>query len=195
MTPAQVVAAAAVRAFPGSPVDTPAGPLPLPVVMTAIAGAETGGTWDLYAVGDPCSAYPTIPCCAGGTSFGPWQIHTVHAAYLTRATGSADPCVWRQWLAVPAHSAAAAYAVYRSVGGLANWTTYTSGAWTRYLAAAQAAVQAVGGPVIPGESAPAAPAPFRWPPVVVAGVALVLIGGAALVLTAGPGGEFRAVGG
>jgi hypothetical protein len=195
MTPAQVVAAAAVQTFPAVTVSTPAGPLPLAVVMTAIAGAETGGTWDLYATGDPCAAYPDLPCCAGGTSFGPWQIHTVHADYLQRVTGSADPCVWRQWLAVPANSARAAYAVYRGPGGLNNWTSYTNGSWQRYVAAAQAAVRAVTGAVGPGESGPPGGAALPralWPPLVVAGAAVLLLGGA--VLLTSQGGMTRAVG-
>jgi hypothetical protein len=122
-----VAAQAAVQVFPPA----------IQVTMVAIAGAESA--WDPQAAGDPCAANPGVPCCAGATSFGLWQIHTVHAAYLRQVTGSNDPCVWRAWLSDPVHNAQAAYAVYRSQG-FAAWTTYTSGAYRAYLAAAQQAV-------------------------------------------------------
>jgi len=121
-------AQAAVQVFPPA----------IQVTMVAIAGAESG--WDPTAAGDPCTANPGVPCCDGFTSFGLWQIHTVHTDLLRQLTGSADPCVWRAWLSDPVHNAVAAYAVYRSPSGLANWTTYTDGAYRAYLAQAQAAV-------------------------------------------------------
>jgi hypothetical protein len=120
-------AQAAVQVFPPA----------IQVTMVAIAGAESG--WDPTAAGDPCAANPGVPCCDGFTSFGLWQIHTVHADLLRQLTGSADPCAWRAWLSDPVHNAVAAYAVYRRQG-FGAWTVYQTGAYTRYLSAAQAAV-------------------------------------------------------
>jgi len=133
-------AVAAVAVFPNATVATSSGSLPLPVVMVSIAGAESG--WVDDAAGD--YGLPG-PACGGYTSWGLWQIHSVHSAYLQSATGSADPCVWAAWLSVPANCAIAALAVL-GVGpnlNLGAWTTYTGGQWTAHLAAAQQAVAAV----------------------------------------------------
>lgn len=137
----QQTAQAAVAVFPPSSITTSQSVLPLRVVMVAISGAETGGTWDPSAVGDPCTAYPSLPCCQGGTSFGLWQIHTVHSAYLTRITGSSNACDWLAWLSTPKNCAIAAYNIYESQG-LNAWSTYADGSWTPHIAAARSAVQA-----------------------------------------------------
>jgi hypothetical protein len=134
-------AAAAVAVFPNVTVTTTAGPLPLPVIMVAIAGAESG--WNPTALGDYGYGGPTCPTYGGATSFGLWQIHNIHAAYLATLAGSSDPCVWIPWLFDPLHNAVAAYGIYRGPIGLGNWTTYLNGAWRTYLPTATAAVAAV----------------------------------------------------
>jgi hypothetical protein len=123
----------AAMAFPAVSVRTAAGILPLRQVMVAIAGAETAGSWNPAAVGDYGDPGPN---CGGYTSWGLWQIHNIHAAYLTAATGSSSACVWARWLSNPVNNAAAALAVYRGQG-LSAWSTYTGGQWMEYLQAAQ----------------------------------------------------------
>lgn len=142
MSLAQAVAAAQ-GAFPAVTVSTPAGPYPLPVVMVAIAGAES--SWNPQALGDYGDGGPTCPAIGTATSFGLWQIHNVHAAYIAQQAGSSDPCVWIPWLFTPAHNAAVAASLVRSPG-LSAWTTYRTGAWQRYLGAAQAAFSPAGAP-------------------------------------------------
>ena len=131
-------AAAAAGVFPGQSVSTTAGSLPLPVVMVAIGGAESG--WNVTARGDYGVGGPN---CGGYTSWGWLQIHGVHSAYLEAQTGSANPCVWASWLYDPAHCAAAALAVYQSQG-LGAWSTYQDGRWRQYVAQASGATQASG---------------------------------------------------
>lgn len=147
----QQAAAAAVAVFPHTMIATTAGTLALPVVMTAISGAETGGTWDPSAGGDCGMGGPACgPCLFGGTgatSWGLWQIHNVHAPYLTQVTGSTNPCTWASWLADPIQCAHAALAVLRGTNGLNNWTTYQDGSYRSYLPAATSAVAAAGAPV------------------------------------------------
>ena len=130
-------------AFPNISVPTTHGSFPLWVVMVAISGAETGGTWNPTAGGDCGLGGPSCgPCLFGGTgatSWGLWQIHNVHATYLTTQTHSADPCVWRQWLEDPDHNAQAAASVWRSQG-LAAWTTYLDGHWATFIPAARQAL-------------------------------------------------------
>jgi len=176
-------ATAVVAAVPPTIVTTPVGPLPLGVVLLAIAGAETGGTWDLWAVGDCGLGGPACGRCAdgqsGGTSWGPWQIHNVHAAYLTQASGTAAPRGWRTWLADPAHSVQAALYVWREQG-LTAWTTYQTGAWRAYLPPAVAALAARGVVLRPAPPPPAAGAMLGWGLLTVAGVAGLTAAGAAL---------------
>ena len=178
MSLAEAVAAAQ-GAFPWVTVGTSAGSLPLPVVMVAIAGAESG--WDPTARGD-YGRDPGYGLCDGYSSWGLWQIHNVHAAYLTQVSGTSSPCGWAAWLFNPAHNAQAAASVWRSQG-LTAWTSYTNGAWRQYLPAAEAAFgQTAGG---------AAPSPAPAPSATVPGVvpagpgpslgALVLLGLIALV--------------
>lgn len=134
----QDAAAAAVKYFPWVPVATPDGAYPLPVVMVAIAGGESG--WRNNAQGD-CNYYDA-PRCNGCTSFGLWQIRTVHGDYLRRQTGSNDPCVWANWLFNPDNNARAAKALYDGAG-LTPWTVWNKGTYRAYLGHAQAAVAAV----------------------------------------------------
>ena len=138
-------AAAAVATFPDQTVQTTAGALPLPVVMVAIAGAESVG-WHDRAAGDPLSIYrdggasEAAYSCGGLTSFGLWQINLpAHYPYLQGVTGSASPCYWATWLYSPTNCATAALAVYQSQG-LGAWTTYNDGSWQANIAKAQAAV-------------------------------------------------------
>lgn len=179
-------AQAAVAVFPATTVSTSLGPLPLRVVMVAIAGAESG--WNPVADGDCGLGGPACGTCpgayGGATSWGLWQIHNAHAAYLTAQTGSTDPCVWRQWLEVPRHNAFAAYHVYQSQG-LAAWSTYRNGAWEPHRnAAAQAVARAEGaaagtspGPAGSTQTAVVVPAPAPASSIAALGAALLLMGG------------------
>jgi hypothetical protein len=150
----QQAAQAAVVAFGTGMVSTTHGHYPLAVVMVAIAGAESG--WNASAQGDYGLGGPT--CGNSSTSWGLWQIHNVHSAYLTQVTGSSNPCIWKQWLFSPANNATAAASVYRSQG-FGAWTTYTSGAYAAHLAAAQAAVTAVTAPIQTLSATQPAPGP------------------------------------
>ena len=171
-------AAAAVLVFPAAAVPTTAGSLSLPVVMVAIGGAES--SWNPAAAGD--AGLPG-PSCAGYTSWGWLQVHSVHAAYLEGVTGSADPCAWATWLYDPVHCAQAALAVYQGQG-LGAWSSYTDGGWQANIAAAQQAVTAAlaavgggaGGVVGVPTVAPAIP--------LAAGIALVVGGVVAVELGA-----------
>lgn len=145
---AAVAASAALAFFPDATVQTTAGPLSLRVVMVAIAGAETAGTWSPRAQGDALSIYrdggaSEAPySCGGYTSEGLWQINMpAHYPYLESVTGSSSSCYWAQWLWSPQNNAQAALAVYRSQG-LGAWTTYQDGSWRSYLSQAQQAVAA-----------------------------------------------------
>lgn len=131
---------AAVVTFPNTIIQTPYGAFALPVVMIAIAGAESG--WDDASEGDWGDGGST---CDGSTSWGLWQIHNVHSTWLINATGSTNPCVWQQWLSTPTNNAQAALAIYEGQG-LTAWTTYQTGAYKQYLSQAQTAVnEAQGG--------------------------------------------------
>ncbi len=106
-------AASAARAvFPPAPIATPDGLLPLPAVMVAIAGAESG--WDCRCAGDGGLRGPHCRGMAGGrpveaaTSWGLWQTYNVHAGFLREAAGSEDPCAWAEWLYDPRNNAQAA---------------------------------------------------------------------------------------
>lgn len=181
-------AAAAVATFPAATVSTTAGSLPLPVVMVAIAGAESG--WHARAQGDPLSIYrdggasEAAYSCGGYTSEGLWQVNMpAHYPYLASATGSTSPCYWAQWLWSPQNNAKAALAVYQSQG-LGAWTTYQDGRWQSHIDAAQAAVTAATTPR-------AGSVALRSTAVPLLGV-LAIGGGAALAVALGVGEEVRA---
>lgn len=166
-----VAAAAASAAFPDVSVVTPYGTYPLPVVMTAIAGAETGGTFAANAAGDPLSIYAdggaseAAYSCGGLTSFGLWQINLPsHAGALATLSGvvASNPCGQAAWLYTPANCAAAALAVYQSQG-LGAWTTFNEGTYSGWLQPAQQAVAAQG-----------ATQPLLSTPVAVGGGAILL---------------------
>lgn len=116
------IAAAAREVFPWQDVPTTVGTLPLPVVMTMIAYAESGfGRWK---AGPIDRSYRGDGSCGGYGYGGVWQIGlAAHAAWLKQQTGSASPCVWLRWLYDDYHAAVAAYQVYRSQGFPA-WDVY-----------------------------------------------------------------------
>lgn len=137
-------AAQAAQIFPDTTVSTSHGVLPLRVVLTSIAGSESD--WDATADGDCGLGGPACGTCSGdgqsATSWGMWQIHNVHSAYLAQQTGSSNPCIWRQWLFNPANNAKAALSIYQSQG-LGAWSTYNDGSWAQHITDAQSALAAI----------------------------------------------------
>ncbi len=151
----QGCAQAAAAVFPFVTVQTYAGTYSLPVLMVAIAGHESG--YQDAAAGDPASSYPGIPECGGMTSFGLWQIHSVHMP------AGDDPCAWAASLSAPPTNARYALALidpsnpYAASNGIGDaWqTTYYGGYWQGHIAQAEAAVaQAVGGSSSSGGTPP-----------------------------------------
>ena len=148
MNPIDVCATVAIQTFPDVLISTSAGVLRYPVVMVAIAGSETGGTWDASAAGDcGLGGLSCGDCMFGGTaatSWGLWQIHNVHATYLQQQTGSADPCVWASWCYQPLNCAQAALALVGTAPtaqALADtWTTFADGSWAAHVPDAGVAV-------------------------------------------------------
>lgn len=135
-------AAGVARIFPNVSISTPQGDYPLPVVMIAIAGAES--SFVPTAKGDYGLGGPN---CNGYTSWGLWQIHNTHSGYLEANTGSSDPCKWAEWLYDPTNNAKAAAAI---IDGYSSPQTAVEGAWyttwhenryVKYLGEAQAAYQ------------------------------------------------------
>lgn len=114
-------AIAVANTFPNTTIKTSVGNYPLPVVMVAIAGAES--SFDPKAKGDYGYSGPT---CDGSTSWGLWQIHNSHSAYLTKQTGSTNPCTWEQWCFDPGNNAKAALAV---INGFPNVQTAVENTW------------------------------------------------------------------
>ena len=196
MAAIDVCADAAIKVFSSKvAVTTPDGVYALPIVMVAIAGAESGynaGAWAWD--GDP-----QYGVCAGATSFGLWQIHNVHYA------GGLSFCDWAHSLLNPLTNAEAAAAVLGSnpAQGLQAWTTwgnaYTAwgpgfGPYRRHLGDAQAAVIAAwarasstsgggtGGGGTGGGSGSTPPPPPAWrnPALAVGGLALAAAAVAAL---------------
>lgn len=94
-------------------------------VMVAIAGAESG--WNPEAIGDV-----NLESTTWGPSVGLWQIRSLHAQ-----TGTGGPRDASR-LKDPAFNAAAARSIFRDQG-LSAWSTYSSGAYRRYLGATSAA--------------------------------------------------------
>ncbi len=154
----------------------------LPTVMVAIAGAETGGTWRDDAEGD---AFGGQYSCHGYVSEGLWQIEmAAHYPYLRSQTGSSDPCVWAEWLWIPAHCAAAADYVIGNTAkdlplwALHPWTTWWAavengaivnlgngkGAYLGYMDQARAAIDAItGSPTLPPPTPSPSPTPTPTP--------------------------------
>lgn len=98
---------------------------PDPSLAAAVAMAESGG--DASIVGD------------GGTSFGLWQIHTpAHPEYASAPLFDA------------ATNARAAFAISQRGADWSPWSTFTSGRYRAYLAAAPASVPALLGALVAG---------------------------------------------
>lgn len=145
----QECATAAIQVFPSTIlIPTRSGRYPLPVVMVAIAGPQSG--WNPAIAGDPLGESGCTSCvppdCHGYTSWGLWQIHNSTRTFLIAQTHSTEACVWAQWLYDPVHNAQAAYYLYQQQGLVGAWGG-ANGQWDTdavqaALPAAQAAVQA-----------------------------------------------------
>jgi len=188
----QQAAEAVVKVFPNVTVATPGGPLPLRVLMVALAGPQS--QYDPTVRGDyygTCrSCYPPY-ICDGYTSFGLWQVHLpAWYPYLAAVTRSAKPCDWAQWLYNPLNSARAAYHIYRSAQGLNAWNPtpgkpngwYTQGASPKAVsywipAARHAIAQAERSSQSPSPGPSTRPSVWLW-----IGAGLVVLGGTAAVL-------------
>lgn len=110
-------------------------PAQLAVVMTAIAGAESG--WRDDAQGDLGLQNNTW-----GPSFGLFQIRTLRAD-----TGTGSDRDINRLAGSPTEQAEAALAIYQRAGGFSPWTVYRTGAYRQHLDAAQAAAARAGTPV------------------------------------------------
>lgn len=90
-------------------------------ILAAIAGPESG--YDYTVINDTPST--------GDYSVGLWQINYLGALYAERSREFGTP---RELIAGgPIKQAHAAYSVWRSQGWMAWATTYTSGAWRKYI--------------------------------------------------------------
>jgi Lysozyme like domain len=90
-------------------------------VLAAIAGPESG--YDYHIVNDTPST--------GDYSVGLWQINYYGSLYAERSRLYGTP---RELAAGgPMPQARAAYSIWRSQGWMAWATTYTSGAWRKYI--------------------------------------------------------------
>ncbi len=134
----QLIALAALKTFPNIDVNTKYGRMYVPTLMTAIGGAES--SFNPFANGDLAVDYPDLPQCGGYTSFGTWQIHTIHYQFLISATGSHDPCVWAKWLYNIDNNARAAASILGSNLDFAAWSSYNDGGLLNYVGDAQAVV-------------------------------------------------------
>jgi len=122
--------------------------------MVAIAGPES--TYDPWAKGDhilnfsPADQVQYAPYdCGGYLSFGYWQIFQgVHHALLQAASGSTDPCQWRDYLFIPINNAYIARQVWQSQG-FGAWTAYNNGSYLAFKPQATLAVDAALGPPPP----------------------------------------------
>lgn len=157
------------------------------LTMTAIAGAETGGSWDDADTGDV-----SLETSLWGPSYGVFQIRTQKPA-----TGSGADRDIAALAGNLARQAAAAFHISNSGRDFSPWTVYNTGAFQRYLSQAQgAASSAVPGgiaatpagllpsasDVLGGVRSLALTAAF-----VVAGLGLVALG----LWRAGAGGKLR----
>lgn len=124
--PANSAAVAVATIFPASDQAT----------MVAIAGSESG--YDPTNTGD-FGLTDRPQATDGSTSWGLWQINSIHETMLTQYTGSSNPDDWEQWLFVPANNAKAALNIYQSQG-LGAWSTYNDGAYLNYMTDAQNAL-------------------------------------------------------
>lgn len=158
MSLAQIAAASRVL-WPSGTLGTSAGQLPTAVVMTAIAGAESGYRLDaagdsqaeLQAAGASPSTIESVAQmgCGGYGSWGPWQVFLpYHLAMIQTLSGNPNmsPCQAAAWLAgASGYNAARAANEILYESGPGAWSTYTGGEWQAHIAEAQAAVGAAPG--------------------------------------------------
>jgi hypothetical protein len=118
------------------------------ITMVAIAGAESAyiedrpSSTDRIGMPDDQDAWRPY-ACQGVYSWGLWQVFMpVHRYLLQEASGSTDPCTWRDYLCDGAHNAYIAYRIWLSQG-FGAWYTYNVGAHKRFLVDATMAVDEV----------------------------------------------------
>lgn len=135
-------------------------PAELAVIMTAIAGAESG--WRDDAQGDL-----GLQNAIWGPSFGLFQIRTVRAD-----TGKGtDRDIQR--LQSVGEQAEAALSIYQRAGSFAPWSVFQSGAYQRFLPEAEAAAARVGSSTSGGDDGSGLPS---WLPWLLAGTPAIIAG-------------------
>lgn len=105
-------------------------------LVTAVAVATAESSCNPSAVG---SNGPTAGCPSGSLDRGLWQINNCYHPDVSDACAYDAQC-----------NANAAYAISSGGTNWQPWSTYNSGAYAGYLAAAQAAVNRLGGGGTPG---------------------------------------------
>lgn len=131
--------------------------------MVAIAGAESGWVNDIPSSTDVWGmpgeqAWWRPYSCNQVYSWGLWQIFMpVHREKLQPATGSTDPCIWRDYLLDPHNNAYIADQILRTQG-FSAWSAYNDLSYRAFLHDAELAVdralERIGPPV---------PRPPFWP--------------------------------
>lgn len=109
------------------------------VTASAICVAESGGQPTVYYC-DPTGQdgyYPPVNC-SGVYDRGLWQIDNQAWTSISDACAFTAKC-----------NADGAYYISQGGASFSPWATYTSGAYSNYLSAAQAAVNALGGGTVP----------------------------------------------
>lgn len=132
--------------------------------MAGIALAESGGNPNAL---NPLScrqrSLDDEPCnfsTTGDYSIGLWQINYYGGLFNDRVKAFGPPSA----LYDPAANARAAVALARDGSGLGNWTTYTSGAYRKFLGKSAGMVGPVGGQsTTTGRRAVSAPPGFTGP--------------------------------
>lgn len=128
-------------------------PRELAVIMTAIAGAESGfiataggdAPATLRAIGGDWRAAATYNCPPGddwgAASWGLWQIFAPyhHRALHEKYGAPLDPCELAEWLKKPRNNALAARHVY-DLSGLSAWSMFRNGGYRIHLDTAERAV-------------------------------------------------------
>ena len=109
------------------------------VTASAICVAESGGQPTVYYC-NPTGKdgfYPPV-ACSGMYDRGLWQIDNQAWASITDTCAFAAKC-----------NADGAYAISQRGSSFSPWATYTSGAYSNYLSAAQSAIAALRGGTVP----------------------------------------------
>ena len=109
------------------------------VLASAICVAESGGQPTVYYC-NPTGQdgyYPPVNC-SGMYDRGLWQIDNQAWTSISNTCAFTGKC-----------NADGAYAISQRGASFSPWATYTSGVYTNYLTAAQAAVRALGGGTVP----------------------------------------------